>query len=247
MGEPGATAILLLAGLLAGTVGTAGGITSIVSYPVLLFVGLSRLPADTVNLVAAVACWPGAALASRAELVNQRPRLLRAMAAAAAGAALGAVLLISTPASAFGRIVPYLVIAASVSLVLQPWLTRHMRGRRHAAAAITLPAVGLVSVYGGYFGAGSGVMLLAAWLVLVDDRMPHANAAKNMLVGATSVTASVVVVAGGSVAWSAVAPLAVGMFAGGTIGPRVSRHLPPAVIRWLVAALGAGLALQLWR
>jgi uncharacterized protein len=106
--------------------------------------------------------------------------------------------------------------------------------------------VAVVSVYSGYFGAGSGVMLLAVLLVFVDADLPRANAAKNMLVGAGSVAAAAVLVVAGSVAWSAVLPLAVGMLAGSTVGPRVTRRLPPAVTRWAVAAFGLALALQLW-
>jgi hypothetical protein len=111
---------------------------------------------------------------------------------------------------------------------------------------VTLVPIGLISVYGGYFGAGSGVLLVAATLILLDPRLPEANAIKNMLVGTSAVAASAVFVVAGPVAWDAVAPLAVGAFAGSTVGPIVARRVPARVVRLTVAALGLLLAVQLW-
>jgi uncharacterized protein len=244
MGGIGEFLFLLAAGAVAGVVGTAGGITSLVSYPAILAVGVPPLAADVANLVALVACWPGAALGSRRELTGAGPWLARFLPLAGAGAAGGAVLLLTTPPGVFSRVVPYLVAVGSVALLAQPALTARFRATRRRGA-LTVPLVALLSVYSDYFGAGAGVLFLAVLLVLVDDRFPEANAMKNMLNGACTVTAALVLAAGGPVPWAVVVPTAVGMFAGSTVGPVVARHLPAVVIRWAVAALGLALAVRL--
>jgi len=234
--------VLLLAGVVAGVVGSAGGITSLVSYPALLAVGLPALPANVTNLVAGAACWPGSALTSRQEMAGSGARLRRSLPLAAFGAAAGAVLLLVTPPGAFAVIVPYLVAAGAVALLAQPVLTKAVRGGRGHA----LVPIGLIAVYGGYFGAGSGILTLAVLLVLVDPDLPRANALKNMLVGASTMAAGAVLAVTGPVAWPLVVPLAVGMFAGSLVGPVVARRVPAAVVRVAVAALGLVLAVVLW-
>jgi uncharacterized protein len=237
---------LLAAGAVAGVVGTAGGITSLVSYPALLVAGIAPLPANVANLVAVVACWPGSAVTSRRELADLGGSLRSLAAAAGAGAVAGSVLLLSTPPGAFVRVVPFLVLAGSVALLLQPAVTAR---RGDASASKPLPVLGgvaAVSVYGGYFGAGSGVLLLALLLMLREPRLPVANAVKNMLVGAGAVASAVVFVVAGPVPWAAVAPLAAGLFSGSTVGPIVARRLPSGVLRWAAAGLGVALAVLLW-
>ena len=226
--------------------GTAGGITSLVSYPALLAVGIPALPADVTNLVALVVCWPGAALTSRREMAGTGRLMARGLPVAATGAALGAVLLLVTPPGTFAVIVPFLVAAGSLALLAQPWLTALAAHSVPAPDALALVLVGLVSVYGGYFGAGSGVLLLVVALVLLDPGLPRANAVKNMLVGATAVAAAAVFVGTGSVAWAAAGPLAAGAFVGSLLGPAVVRRVPSVLVRLAVAALGLGLAVQLW-
>ena len=237
---------LVGAGVLAGLVGTAGGITSLVSYPALIATGLSPLHADVANLVAALACWPGSALASRRELSGTWPWLRGALVIAAIGGATGAIALVTTPARTFAVIVPYLVLLGSVMVLIQPAVTRrlHPRGvpRNYRA---TLPAIGAVSVYGGYFGAGSGVLLLATTLTLVDPRLPQGNAIKNMLLGAGALTAATIFVVAAPVGWSAVIPLAVGLFAGSTLGPALTRRLPGRFVRLGSALIGLVLAAEL--
>lgn len=240
-------AALLGAGIVAGLVGTAGGITSLVSYPALLAVGVPALPASVANIVALVACWPGSALASRPELAGRGWWLRRWAPVAAAGGALGAALLLSTPAGVFARVVPVLVITGSLTLLVQPRLAARDQRRPGPHNRPGL-AVGLLalSVYNGYFGAGSGVMVLALLLFTTDSQLPRANALKNMLIGAASVMSAVAFVVSGSVDWAAVAPLSAGMFIGSMFGPRVTRRMPAAVLRWLIALLGIALAVQLW-
>lgn len=239
-------AFLCVAGIVAGIIGTSGGITSLVSYPALLAAGVPALRADIVNLVALVACWPGAAIASRPELAGRGRWLLRWGALAAAGGAAGAVLLLSTPPGVFGRVVPFLVAAGSLALLAQPRITA-WRSARGAEGGPLLPGgVTALSVYNGYFGAGSGVMLLALTLMTTEPRLAPANALKNMLVGAATILSALLVAVLTPVDWAAAAPLAVGVFAGSTIGPGVARRLPPGLLRWLVALMGLGLAVSLW-
>jgi uncharacterized membrane protein YfcA len=236
--------LLVAAGLVAGVVGTAGGITSLISYPALLAAGVAPLKADVANLVANVVCLPGAALSSRIELAGTRPQLRVGVPVAVLGAAAGSVLLLTTPATVFDDVVPFLVLLGSIALAAQPRLTRRYATRPRPLLAYGL--VGAVSVYGGYFGAGSGVLTLAVWLVLVEPRLPHANAIKNVFVGVGAVASASVYAVAGPVPWRAVGVLAVGLFAGSVIGPRLARRLPPDAIRWSVVLLGLVLAVVLW-
>jgi hypothetical protein len=256
--------LLLGAGTVAGVVGTAGGITSLVSYPALLWAGVPALSANIANIVALVACWPGSALASRPELAGRGPWLLRWGLVAAAGGAAGSILLLSTPAGVFGRVVPFLVVLGSVTLLLQPRITAWRSRRRggggrgenasgggagggneRGGPLLPFGLAGL-SAYNGYFGAGSGVLLLALMLVSADPRIVRANALKNMLLGPASIASAVLFMFLSPVDWAAVAPLAAGMFAGSTIGPRVARRVPARLLRWLAVLLGLGLAVRLW-
>lgn len=241
---------LIAAGLLAGVIGTAGGITSLISYPALLAVGLSPISANATNLVALNACWPGSAHGSRRELSGWGPWLRRWLPLTGLGGAAGGVLLLVTPPGAFARVVPFLITAGSLALIAEPWL----RGLRSATAAplgrrreaVLVVTLGLLAVYGGYFGAGSGVMTLALLLVLVERDLPTANALKNMTNGAITLPAGILLAFLGPVHWAAAAPLAAGALVGSRIGPAVTRALPRVVTRWAVALLGLGLAAWLW-
>jgi hypothetical protein len=235
------------AGVVAGLVGSAGGITSLVSYPALLAVGLPARAANLANNVALVACWPGSALTSQPELQGWGSWLRRWAPVAALGAAVGAGLLLSTPSGTFARIVPFLIAGGSLSLLFEPRLTAWRRRRVESGGRAALPVLLFVlAVYNGYFGAGAGVMTLTLMLVLVDRHMPTANALKNMLVGAAQIVSALIFVLSGSVRWSAAWPLAVGMLVGSGLGPIVARRLPAGLMRWLIALLGLALAVRLW-
>jgi uncharacterized protein len=243
----GSGAILLTAGAIAGLVGTAGGITTLVSYPALLAVGVPALPANVANIVALPACWLGSALTSRPELDGKAPWLRRWAPVAALGGALGAALLLSTPPGIFARIVPFLVVAGSLALLFQPRLSAWRQQRHMQHSHLLLPAgVLLLSVYNGYFGAGSGVMLLSLVLLTTDQHMARANALKNMLIGAASIVSAVAFAIFGPVDWTAALLLAAGMLIGSTTGPLVARRIPARVLRWVVVLLGIALAIRLW-
>lgn len=231
--------------------GTAGGIASLISYPALLALGLPALTANATNLVALSVCWPGSAHGSKRELAGRGPWLKRWLPLAAAGGATGALLLLLTPPGAFARVVPFLIAAGSLALIAEPWIRPARpvrpapvkRGERGVGLAI---ALGLVSIYGGYFGAGSGVMTLALLLVTLERDLPTANALKNMVIGANTLPAGILVACFGPVHWAAAAPLGAGALVGSRIGPAVTRALPRYVARWAVATLGLGLAVWLW-
>ena len=239
--------LLVAAGVLAGIVGTAGGITSLISYPALLLVGIPALPATVANTVAIVACWPGSAAASRPELRGQGPWLRRWIPVAAAGGTGGSVLLLVTPAGVFGQVVPFLIAAGSLALLLQPRITAGSQenGRRGAGLLLAAGVLAL-AFYNGYFGAGAGVLTLSLLLLTADSQLTRANALKNMLVGAASIASAVTFAILAKVDWTVVAPLAAGMLAGSALGPRVARRIPPGLLRWLVALMGLGFALHLW-
>ena len=247
MTSPADDALLLAAGVLAGAMGSAGAVTSLVSYPALLAVGISPLPANVTQAVAFVACLPGSALGSRPELRGQWPWVRRWALVAAAGGAAGVALLLGTPGHVFGRIVPFLLVSASVGLLLQPWISTWREGRSGRGDRYLLPC-GLfaVSVYDGYFGAGSGVMVLALLLLTVDVEHVRANALKNVIVGISDLVATIGFVLFGPVRWDAALPLALGLLAGSLGGPAVARRVPPNVLRIVAACAGIGLAIRLW-
>ena len=134
----------------------------------------------------------------------------------------------------------------SLALLTQPWLSAMVARNGDPAGAAVWPLIGLVSIYGGYFGAASGIMLLAALLILHERRLPEANAIKNMLVGAGTVVAATILVLVGPVVWSAVVPLALGLFAGSAAGPIIARRVHPSIVRWVIGLLGLTLAIALW-
>lgn len=241
------TLFLMAAGLLAGMVGTAGGITSLVSYPALLFVGVGPLPASVVNTVAVTGCWPGAALTSRPELRGAARRLLSWGPVSASAGAVGSILLLSTPPGTFARLVPYLLVLGSLTLLFQPWIAtrsgpRSLLGKQ----APLLGGLVLVFLYNGYFGAGAGIMTLALLLLTVERHMARANALKNMLVGMAAVVSTITFAAFGRVDWTAVWPLAAGEFAGSLIGPGIARSVSPRYLRWFASAAGLAMALKLF-
>ena len=178
---------------------------------------MPALPANVANLVALTACWPGAALTSRRELSGQGAWLMRGLPVAAVMAAGGSGLLLVTPSGAFARVVPILVAIGSLTLLAQPALTARRHGRSGDGQLLLLASIGALSIYSGYFGAGSGIMVLATVAVLLDPRLPQANAVKNMLLGASAVASAVVF-----------------LLAGSTMGPIVARRAPQRLVRWSV-------------
>jgi hypothetical protein len=243
-----AHAILLLgAGFVAGVLGSSGGITSLISYPALLVIGIAPLPANVTNAVALMASLPGSALGSRPELKGQGPWLRRWALVAVLGGAIGVALLLLTPDHVFNHLVPFLLVLASVVLLIQPKISRWHERRGARLNRFLLP-LGLfaMAVYGGYFGAGSGIMVLALLLLTVNREFPRANALKNVFLGVGDVVAAVGFLLFGPVHVGAALSLGGGLLCGSFIGPSVTRKVPGNALRVFAALLGFALAIGLW-
>jgi uncharacterized membrane protein YfcA len=242
----GDVVLLLAAGVLAGVAGSVAGLASLVSYPALLAVGLPALAANVTNTVALVLYTVGAAAFSRRELAGQSGRLRRLALVTGVGGAAGAALLLSTPAEVFELLVPLLIGAASLVLLLQPGITRLTGGVVDERSPLVLAGVFAVGVYGGYFGAAAGVVLLALLTVSVAEPLARLVAARNVALGLANAVAAVSFAVFGPVRWAAAAPLAAGFLLGGGLGPGVVRRLPAGRLRVAIAVLGLGLAVKLW-
>ena len=238
--------LVLVAGVWAGAINTLVGSGSLVTFPVLLAVGYSPLTANVSNNLGVVPGSISGAVGYRRELRGQRGRLLRFAPASALGGVAGAVLLLALPASAFEAIVPLFVAAGVVLVILQPRINRRLARRRAAAAAgepahggvPALAATGLTGVYGGYFGAAQGVLLLAILGIAIDDDLQRVNALKVVLAGLVNFVAAVVFVAAAHIAWGAVALIAAGSAVGGQLGARVGRRLPAPALRAVIVIVG---------
>lgn len=237
--------MLLCAGLAGGLAGSITGLASLFSYPALLAVGLGPIAANVTNTVALVGVGAGAALGSRTELEGQAVRVRELAVAAVLGGGTGAGLLLLTPSDTFERIAPWLIGVASLTILLRPRVREPGEGGRHGAGPALVGGVFLIGVYGGYFGAAAGVMLLALLLVLSDDTLARSNALKNVVLAMANLVAAVGFGLLGPVHWLAVVPLGLGLFAGGRLGPIVVRHSNPVVLRTLIGIAGIALAIKL--
>jgi hypothetical protein len=236
---------LLAVGVLAGLAGSVAGLASLFSYPALLVAGLSPVSANVTNTVALVGSGLGSALGSRTELEGQGRRLLRLAVLAVAGGICGAALLLATPGEVFKLVVPWLIGFASVVILVQP-RPQFLRSLHHGGDSRGLSVgVFLVSVYGGYFGAAAGVLLLALLLAASEASLARSNALKNMVLAAANGVAAVSFVFLGPVVWSAAVPLGIGCLLGGRLGPVVVRHSPARLLRVLIGLAGIGLAVKL--
>jgi uncharacterized protein len=239
-------AFLAVAGVAAGILGTAGGITSLIAYPALLAVGIPPFAANVTNSVALLGSGLGSTLGSRPELRGHGTTLRRWAPIAVVGALAGALLLLATPPGLFAWIVPFLVAAAGVLLLLQPRITRWHAGRdRPIGTGWVVAAIVGVTIYDGYFGAGSGVLMIAVVLIVIDHELARANALKNVLLFIADLLPAVLFALAGPVVWIAAVPLGIGALVGGLIGPRVMRRAPQSVVRLVIALLALGLAVWL--
>lgn len=237
---PGQYLLLVVAGFGAGLVGFVTGLASVVSYPALLAVGLPPVTANVTNTVALVAVGVGGTANSLRELAAMGPRLWRWAAVSAVGGLAGALILLRAPAGSFEAVVPYLVGLASAALLAQPWI-RKLAGERQFPLLYPA-ALGVVAVYGGYFGAGAGVIFLALTLICTAESVWRATILKSFLLGVANLVAAVVFAASGTVHWGAAGAMALGALFGGWCGPPVVKVIPPTALRIAVALAGFGLA-----
>jgi uncharacterized membrane protein YfcA len=238
--------LLILAGIGAGLIGSIAGLASLVSYPALLAVGLGAVSANVTNTVALIFSGIGSTAGSRPELVGQGARLRRLGITAAVGGLIGGGLLLVTPAAAFERVVPWLIAAASVAILIRQQGGLLPEHHAHGSDSRTLQlGVLLVAVYGGYFGAAAGVLMVALLLALTRESLPRSNAVKNVILAIANTVAAIAFAVLGPVHWAAVVPLGLGFLAGGRLGPAVVRRAPAGVLRTLIGIAGLGLAARL--
>ncbi len=237
--------LLVAAGFGAGLSGSIAGLASLFSYPALLAAGLPAVAANVTNTVALTFSSVGSTWASRPELAGRWSLVRRYAVLTTLGGAGGAALLLVTPASAFEAVVPVLVAGAAVVLIAQPWIrdavVRVGHGDHHGSPAV-LAGVLAVAVYGGYFGAAAGVLLLALLVVALPVSLLQGNAMKNVLLGLANGIAAVGFAVFGPVNWAAMVPVAIGALVGARLGPVIARYLPATPLRVGIGVAGLGLA-----
>ncbi|GGO68564.1 sulfite exporter TauE/SafE family protein [Nocardioides deserti] len=240
------SAAILLAGVAAGTINTVVGSGTLITFPTLLAFGVPPVTANVSNNIGLVPGSISGAIGYRRELVGQRTRVLRLASGSLLGGLLGAVLLLVLPAGAFERIVPVLIGLGVVLVVVQPRVSRTVARRREARPVEGTrpdpwwiwPTTALTGVYGGYFGAAQGVLLMGVLGIGVEESLQRLNAVKNILAATVNGVAGLLFVVVADVDWRIVALIAVGAVIGGQIGATVGRRLPPAVLRAVIVVVG---------
>jgi uncharacterized protein len=255
--EPAQIALLAGAGLLAGAVNAVAGGGSLLSFPALLAVGYPALTANVTNSVALTPGYFGGTLGYRRELEGQRRRILALGATSAVGAVLGAFLLVVSSAEFFERVVPFLIFLACALLAAQTRLARLVRRRREGVALAGDPpeadphtaplfaAQFLAAIYGAYFGAGVGIMMLAILGIFLADNLQRLNALKGLLSLLINAIAAAYFILFADVRWVAVAIMAVTSLLGGQLGVVLARRLNDQALRWLVITFGVAVGLRL--
>lgn len=244
----GEIALLGGAGFLAGAVNAVAGGGSLISFPALLAVGQPAVTANVTNAVAVVPGYLGGTIGYRRELQGQRRRAIGLAATSIIGAVCGAILLLVTSEALFKAIVPFLVLFSAALLAAQPALKKLTRGPpRGSEHTIRLHAMNLAAaVYGGYFGAGLGIMLLAVLGLSIDDDLQRLNALKGLLSLVIGLVAAAYFAIFGPVQWDAAAVMAVTSLGGGQAGVLVARRLDDRVLRWVVVAFGTAVGIALF-
>jgi uncharacterized membrane protein YfcA len=228
------------AGLWAGTINTVVGSGTLVTFPVLVALGYPPVTATTSNAIGLVPGAVAGAYGYRGELVGQRTRLIHYATASFFGAIGGTVLLLALPAEAFKTIVPVL-IAISVALVaVQPVLNKRLRGRDSSGRSgpLLYGLIFLIGVYGGYFTAAQGIMLVGVMGLLLADSMQRVNAFKNAMSAVVNIVAGTIYAFLAPISWRVVAILAVSSVVGGLLGAKIGRKLPPTVLRIVIVVIG---------
>jgi uncharacterized membrane protein YfcA len=232
---------IIAAGMAAGTINTIVGSGSLITFPTLLALGYPPLVANVTNGIGLVPGSVAGTWGYRHELAGQGRRALGLAGIALVGGLTGGVLLLALPASSFERVVPYLILLAAGLVAVQPQLARFVMRRRANGGSdglifrVLIFAVGL---YGGYFGAAQGVILIALLGIFIGEHLQRMNALKNLLAGLQSGIAALLFVFVAPVAWEAVVLLAIGAAIGGVIGARVGRRLPPTALRAVIVVVG---------
>lgn len=230
------------AGVAAGGLNAVVGSGTLITFPTLMAFGLPPVLANVSNNLGLVPGTLSAAYGYRREMKGQLRRLVRFGAASLIGGLIGALLLLRLPADAFQAVVPALILTACLLVLLQPWLNRRLKNRRSGAnrdgGAPMWCGVLVTGVYGGYFGAAQGVLLMALFGTFLPDDLQRLNAAKNVLASLVNGVAAVVFIAVADIDWTAAGLIAAGSTVGGLIGARFGRKLPPLAMRTFIVVVG---------
>ncbi|OQO90873.1 sulfite exporter TauE/SafE family protein [Saccharomonospora piscinae] len=250
--------LIAVAGVWAGMINTVVGSGTLVTFPVLVALGYPPVTATTSNAIGLAPGSISGAIGYRHELRGQGRRLLTFVPASLLGAIGGSILLLSLPADAFETIVPALVGLAVVLVIVQPrvssWVLRRREERALtggppssglATSVLVIGSIFLIGIYGGYFTAAQGVMLMAVMGMLLDEPIQRLNGVKNVLSAVVNVVAGTVYAFVAPVNWAAVGLLAVGSVIGGLLGARVGRRLSPTALRAVIVVVGVAAVVQL--
>ncbi len=239
----------------AGAVNALAGGGTLISFPILIAVGVPALSANITNTVSLTPGYFSGTMAQRADLVPQMARTKRLSVVGLLGGLAGSILLVLTPNAAFKSAVPWLILISCALLVVQNRVRDWVRTRSSTALAVDdtrhgsiglLFTVFVASIYGGFFGAGLGIMLLALLGLFTDDSMRHLNALKQALSLVINLCAAVLFSFSGHVRWQLVPIMAVAALAGGHVGGRLSRVVNPTALRWTVVSFGVAVAVKFW-
>ena len=237
------------AGMAAGGVNSVMGSGSLITFPTLLAVGYAPVTANVSNNIGLVPGSLSSVYGYRKELEGQGRRARTLAMGSGSGSLVGATLLLTLPSDVFDALVPALVLLACLMMAVQPRLAAWVANRRADDArdvGVAPMAIAFVTgIYGGYFGAAQGVILLAMLAVLVPDELKRSNALKNVLAGTVNAVAALLFIVFAHVAWEVVALIAVGSIIGGLLGSKIGRRIPPTLLRVLVIILGIGVSIRL--
>ena len=245
----GAVLAILAAAIAAGAINAVVGSGSLITFPTLLAFGFAPVVANVSNNIGLVPGNVSSVFGYREELSGQRGRLIRLSIASCAGSLAGASALLALPEGVFQVVVAALIIVACVLVVLQPrlsaWVAARGKERAEHGGPLLFAGVFLAGAYGGYFGAAQGVLVIGLLGVFLTEPLQRINAAKNVLVTVVNATAAAIFVIFAHVAWLAVLLVAAGSTAGGLIGARVGRRLPPLALRIIIVIIGVIAAIKL--
>ncbi len=232
-----------LAALAAGVVNALAGGGTLITFPVLTLVGIPAVAANVTNTVALCPGYIGGTYAQRNDLRGQEKRLWSIIPASIVGGLLGGFLLLQSGEKLFKDLVPYLILMASGLLAIQDpvraWLVKRLS--EHHSRSLekwTWLVTGTASIYGGYFGAGLGVILIAALGLTLEDSLTRLNALKQAISLGTNIATAIYFLFSGEVVWAAALVMAVGALIGGTLGGKLAGKIKPSTLRWTVVTIG---------
>lgn len=238
---------IIAAGFAAGGINTIVGSGSLVTFPTLLAFGYAPVLANVTNTVGITAGSISGVVGYRRELSGQVRRCVTYGCATTLGAILGGILLLQLPGSVFEAVVPALILLACTLIAVQPWIAKRIANvHAHHLGIAGFLGVFLTGVYGGYFGAAQGVILMALLGLVIDDHMQRLNGLKNVLAGIANFVAAILFIAVTDVAWGAAALLAVGAVIGGQVGAHYGRKIPQQGLRWTIVVVGTAVSVILF-